>query len=440
MRTMSKLKLIAEKAREDKGFKFNSLAHLINEESLSWCYGELKRSKAPGIDGVSVLKYGENLEENLKDLVERMKSKKYRPQPVKRVLIPKPGKKEKRGLGIPTVEDKLVQLMMKKILEAIFEQDFADFSYGFRPKRSCHQAVNCLDKTVMTTPVNYVVDVDIEKFFDHVSHYWLLRCLEERINDPNFLLLVRRFLKAGIWEEGTLHSSKEGTPQGGVISPVLANIYLHYVLDIWFDRKFKSESKGKVKMLRYCDDFVVCCESKKDAENFTMELEKRFSKFNLKVSKEKTSIVKFGRNAWKSFQKGGERVATFNFLGFTHYCTKSRKGKFIMGHKTQKEKLAKAVKELNIWLKKIRNMVPLRDWWKVLRAKLVGHYNYFGISGNMRCLRQLYNCAFKLTFKWINRRSQKKSMTFEKYLRYLDWNPLPPPRIYHDLYTLSPRR
>ncbi len=243
-----KLKLIAEKARKDKDFKFNSLAHLINEESLSWCYGELKVGKAPGIDGVGVISYGENLEENLKDLVERMKTKKYRPQPVKRVLIPKPGKKEKRGLGIPTVEDKLVQIMMKKILEAIFEQDFVDFSYGFRPKRSCHQAINRLDKIVMKTPVNYIVDVDIEKFFDNVSHYWLLRCLEERINDPNFLLLVRRFLKSGFWENGIVSSSKIGTPQGGIISPVLANIYLHYVLDIWFEEGSNHHQKAKSRL------------------------------------------------------------------------------------------------------------------------------------------------------------------------------------------------
>ncbi|MBC8552862.1 MAG: group II intron reverse transcriptase/maturase [Bacteriovoracaceae bacterium] len=436
MRTNSKLKLIAEKARKDKGFKFSSLAHLINEESLSWCYGELKTCKAPGIDGVGVLKYGENLDENLKDLVERMKTKKYRPQPVKRVLIPKPGKKEKRGLGIPTAEDKLVQVMMKKILEAIFEQDFVDFSYGFRPKRSCHQAVKRLNTIVMKTPVNLVVDVDIEKFFDNISHYWLLRCLEEKISDPNFLLLVRRFLKAGIWEDGIFSQSKVGTPQGGVISPILANIYLHYVLDIWFERKFKLKSRARIEMIRYCDDFIVCCESKKDAEDFIVELEDRLAKFNLNVSKAKTSIVRFGRAPWSSHNKGnGDRPQTFNFLGFTHYCGKSKRGYFLMGHKTQKEKLRKGLIELNTWLKKIRNSLLLKDWWKILRAKLVGHYNYFGVSGNIKCLRQFEYEANKLIYKWINRRSQKRSMTWETFSNYLDWNPLPQPRIHHDFYT-----
>ena len=245
MRTLSKLELIAEKARKDKKFVFNSLTHLINEESLSWCYGELKNGKTPGIDGVTVQEYGENLKENLKDLLKRMKGDTYRPQPVKRVEIPKPGKKEKRKLGIPSVEDKLVQLVMKKILDSVYEQDISDISYGFRQGRSCHQAVNRLDKVVMKIPIKYVVDVDIEKFFDRVSHYWLLRCLEERINDPNFLRLVRRFLRAGIWEAGSRKPSKVGTPQGGVISPVLANIYLHYVLDLWFERKFQKMQEGE---------------------------------------------------------------------------------------------------------------------------------------------------------------------------------------------------
>ena len=193
-------------------------------------------------------------------------------------------------------------------------------------------------------------------------------------------------------------------------------------------------------MIRYCDDFVVCCERKEDAERFIIELEERLSKFNLNISKEKTSIVNFGRDAWYAYEQGGDRVPTFNFLGFTHYCTKSQRGKFIMGHKTQKEKLSKGLKELNLWLKRIRNIYPLEIWWKMVGKKLVGHYNYFGISGNMRYLRKYYAKARRIPFKWINRRSQKNSMTKEEYLRYLEYNPLPQPRIYHNMYTLSPRR
>jgi len=251
-----KLKLIAEKAKQDKGKKFTALVHHVNERSLAQCYKELKRNKACGVDGVTVEEYGRNLDSNLKDLVGRLKSKSYRSQPVRRVYIPKAGKKEKRGLGIPTVEDKLVQMAAKKILEAIYEQDFMDYSYGFRPNRNCHEAIKRLNKEVMTKPINYIVEVDIKKFFDTVSHYWLHNCLEERIVDPNFLWLIRRFLKAGVIEEGRQYKSKVGTPQGGVISPLLANIYLHYVLDLWFERKFKPKAKGYVQEIRYCDDCV----------------------------------------------------------------------------------------------------------------------------------------------------------------------------------------
>ena len=254
MQTLGKLKLITERAKQDNKLKFTSLAHLINEESLAACYRELKRDKACGIDGVTVEEYGRNLESNLKNLVSRMKTRTYQPKPARRVYIPKPGKEEKRPLGISSVEDKLVQLMLKKILEAIYEPQFLDCSNGFRPKRNCHTAVEQLDKVVMTKPINYIVEVDIKKFFDSVRHYWLLRCVEERVSDPNFLWLIRKSLKAGIVEEGQWKESPTGTPQGSIASPTLANIYLHYVLDIWFKVKFKPKARGYVQLIRYCDD------------------------------------------------------------------------------------------------------------------------------------------------------------------------------------------
>lgn len=439
MKTIGKLKLIAERAKQDKGVKFTSLAHLINEESLAECYRELKKEKSCGIDGVTVEDYGVNLGVNLKELVARMKNKKYRPKPVRRVYIPKPGKAGKRPLGIPSVEDKIVQMMLKKILETIFEQDFLDCSSGFRPGRSCHGAVDQVDKVVMTKPVNYIVEVDISRFFDNVRHYWLLRCIEERVTDPNLLWLIRKFLKAGIVESGKWIASTVGTPQGGNVSPVLSNIYLHYVLDLWFEKRIKPTSAGYVQLIRYCDDFVVACESKRDAERFLVELEERLSEFGLCVSKDKTKIIGFGRRAWESARKKGEKVSTFDFLGFTHYCTASRKGKFIVGHKTNRDKLSRKLREVKEWLKKVRNMLPLKDWWKVLKAKLTGHYSYFGISGNMRCLRQFYRQVISMAFKWINRRSQKKSMNWEKYQHYLRWYPLPMPVIYHKMHTLSPK-
>ena len=429
-----KLNQIAIRAKQDKRLKFTSLIHHVNEANLAECYRELKANKACGIDGETVEAYGKNLQERLNQLVESMKSKQYRPKPVKRVYIPKAGKNEKRGLGIPSVEDKLVQIMLKKILEQIYEAEFLDVSYGFRPKLNCHDAVKALHKAVMTKPINYIVEVDIKGFFDNVNHYWLQRCLEEKIVDRNLLWLVRRFLKAGVVEDGKQLATDVGTPQGGVISPLLANIYLHYVLDLWFKKEIKSQAKGHMELIRYCDDFVVCCESEKDAKNFLELLHTRLEKFGLQVSENKTKVLKFGRQVWKQAQRSKEKVETFTFLGFTHYCGKSRQGYFVIGHKTSKENLSRKIKETKEWLKKIRNKLRLKDWWPVLKSKLIGHYNYFGVSGNYRCLTKFYQSVFWMLFKWINRRSHKKSMNVEQYQNYLQWNPLPTPRICHAMY------
>jgi len=430
-----KLNQIAKKAMQDKRFKFTSLIHHVNVDNLTLCYQELKRNKACGIDNVTVEEYGKDLRRNLKLLVELLKTKKYRPKPVRRVYIPKAGKSEKRGLGIPSVEDKIVQIMLKKILESVFEADFLDCSYGFRPKRNCHTAINVLDKSVMTKPVNFIVEVDIKKFFDNVSHYWLHKCLEERISDPNLLWLVRRFLKSGIIEEGQYQASTQGTPQGGNLSPLLSNVYLHYVLDLWFEKRFKPKSRAYVKLIRYCDDFVVCCESKQDAEDFLNLLKQRFAEFSLELSKDKTQMIRFGRSAWKLSKKNNTKVSTFNFLGFTHYCATSRRVKFIMGHKTSKENLRRKLAETNEWLRKIRSAIPLKDWWPTVKAKLIGHYNYFGISGNYRCIYKFYDHIKSIIFKWVNRRSQKKSMSYDVYLKYLQFNPLPEPKICYSLYA-----
>lgn len=432
------LNLIAAKAVREKQLKFTSLVHLINAENLKRCYAELKRNKAPGIDAMTVEEYGINLDERLNSLAERMKSKRYKPQPVRRVYIPKPGKVgEKRELGIPTVEDKLVQIMLKKILENIFEADFLNYSFGFRPKLSCHSAIKVLNDTVMTKPINFVVEVDIRRFFDTVSHKTMMRCLKVRIADSNLLWLVNRFLKAGIIDAGQYESTECGTPQGGNLSPLLANIYLHYVLDLWFEKKIKPKAKGYMHLTRYCDDFVVCCESEVDAKTFLESLKTRLNEFNLTVSDEKTRIIRFGQREWYLAAKQKRKVASFNFLGFTHYATKSRRGKWILGHKTSKENYARKLKETKEWLKAIRNFVKLNDWWPILRSKLTGHFNYFGISGNYRGISQFRRRVISLAFKWINRRSQKKSMTWEKYNLYLQSNPLPEARICFSLYQIK---
>lgn len=249
----TKLELITRRARENPKMRFTSLVHHLNEGFLLECFQELKKDKAPGIDGVTVRAYEERLEENLKELVVRLKGKKYRPQPVRRVYIPK-DEKSVRPLGIPTIEDKIVQMGIKKLLEAIYEQDFVEGSHGFRPKRGCHDALEVVDKTIMTKAVNYVVDMDIEKFFDTVDHKWMMKCLEQRIADPSLLRLIGRFLKAGVMEEGKYQETDRGTPQGGIISPVLANIYLHYVLDLWFEKEVKRQAKGYARLTRYADD------------------------------------------------------------------------------------------------------------------------------------------------------------------------------------------
>ena len=434
----SKLNLIANRAKQDNKERFSSLIHHINEENLLLCFAELKRNKASGIDGVTVQSYEANLRTNISDLVQRLKSKTYRPQPVRRVYIPKPGKQEKRGLGIPAVEDKLVQIAMKKLLEAIFEQDFLDCSFGFRPQRSCHDAINRVDKTIMCKPINYVVEVDIKRYFDTVSHYWLQRCLEERISDPNFLWLVRRFLKAGYVDRGVFNKSLQGTPQGGIISPVLANIYLHYVLDLWFYKSFKPSAQGSVELIRYADDFVACCSNERDAKMFLEGLKCRLKKFNLEYAHEKTNILKFGRKAWRDWKAGQPRPKTFTFLGFTHFCDTSRRGKFMVGRKTAKESYRRAIKEINLWLKKVRCAYHISEWWKVLNLKLLGHFRYFGVSGNMQWVGRFYHQTKRLVLKWINRRSQKKSMTWDEFNSYTETHPLATPKIFINLFTLSP--
>jgi RNA-directed DNA polymerase len=312
-----------------------------------------------------------------------------------------------------------------------------DVSYGFRPGRSCHSALNALDKSIMTKAVGYVVDMDIEKFFDTVDHKWMMKCLEQRISDTSLLRLIARFLKSGVMEEGEYQEVEEGTPQGGVISPLLANIYLHYVLDLWFEKKVKKEMKGYCGLVRYCDDFIVCFQYEKEARKFGEMLRERLSKFGLKVAEKKSKILEFGRYAWERSQKGGKKVGVFDFLGFTHYCDKTRRGKFKLERKTAKKKLRHRLKAMNQWLKTVRNQVKLEEWWKELRQKLAGYYQYYGISGNTKELYKAYREIERLTFIWINRRSQKKSCNWTQFRRFLEYHPLPKPRIYHQIYTLS---
>jgi RNA-directed DNA polymerase len=434
-KTQKAITVIALKAKEDPECKFTSLAHLLTKDFLKECFGELKKGKSPGIDGITVGEYAKKLDENITDLVARLKTKQYKPQPVLRVYIPK-SNGDKRPLGIPAVEDKIVQMSIKMILEAIFEQDFIDTSYGFRPNRSCHDALIELDQIIMNAPVNFVVDMDISKFFDTVDHKCLMDFLKQRIVDPSLLQLISRFLKSGIMEEGVYFETDQGTPQGGVLSPVLANVYLHYVLDLWFKTEVIPQLNGYSQLIRYADDFVVCFEKEEEARVFGVALSHRMEKFGLTISEEKSKIIEFGRCECLRAKKNGRKCETFDFLGFTHFCDKTRRGKFKLGRKTSRKKFTQKMKDMNVWLKSIRNRVELSEWWKLLRPKLLGHYRYYGMSGNIRLLQNFYDHTVRLAFKWINRRSQKKSYRWDQFHHFIQLNPLPKPKIYTSLYNL----
>jgi group II intron reverse transcriptase/maturase len=435
--TPAKLALISERARKEPKYQFTCLAHLLNVEFLKECYNRLGRDRASGIDGVSWKEYGEQLDRNLGDLVARMKAKRYKPQPARRVYIPK-NEHEKRPLGLPALEDKIVQKGIVCILEAIYEADFQKCSYGFRPGRNCHQALNAVYTTITNGPINHVIEADIKGFFDHVSHEWMMKFLAVRINDPSLLLLIRRFLKAGYCESGTWVQTEQGTPQGGNLSPMLANIFLHYVLDLWFEKKIKPHVQGQAHLVRYADDFVCMVRSIEDAGYIERALRERFAQFNLELHPEKTRTISFGRYERENADRQNRKANTFNFLGLTHYCDKSRSGGFKVGRKTSPKKFRAKCKEMNTWLKEIRNCVKAGQWWSVLQAKLRGHYQYYGVCGNMRSLGRFYTQTVRLTFKWLNRRSQRKSFSWEGFATYVKRYPLPRPKIVHNPYTPSP--
>lgn len=430
----TKLNLITEIAKKDRKSKINNLVYLLNEVNLTECFYKLKGGKASGIDGVSLEEYEVNLSNNLKDLIERMKRQAYKPQAVKRVYIPKANGKM-RPLGIPTIEDKLVQMCIARILNAIYEVDFLDFSYGFRPNKNCHEAINAVDKQIMNNPVNHIIDADIKGFFDNVNHEWMVKFLGERIGDFNLVRIIVRFLKSGIMDKGQFNETVKGTPQGGVISPILANIYLHYVLDLWFEKVMKKKCRGYVGMVRYADDFVICVQYKEESEMIMKEMKERLAKFELELAEDKTRIIGFGRFANKNAKKNGKKAETFNFLGFTFYCDKGRKGHFKVGIKTERNKFTVKVKEMNNWLKSVRNMIRLKDLWAVFCSKLRGHFQYYGVSGNCAGIRRFYTQSIRLLMKWLNRRSQKKSFNWIQFLKYIEFHNIPKPKIHHNMYT-----
>lgn len=437
--TPTKLALITRRAREDSKFRFTSLAHLLNVEFLRGCYRSLGKEKAGGIDGMSWHDYGEHLDENLVNLVRRLKAKRYKPLPAKRVYIPK-NDKESRPLGLPAIEDKIVQKGIARILEAIYEADFMDCSYGFRPKRSCHHALKAVNDTIMSKPVSYIIEADIKGFFDHVSHDWMMKFLQVRIRDSSLLLLIRRFLKAGYMESGKLVRTDEGTPQGGNLSPMLANIFLHYVLDLWFVKRVKPGVDGQCYLVRYADDFVCMVQYRQSADEIERMLRERFAKFGLSLHPEKTRTISFGRYERQNARWQGRKANTFDFLGFTHFCGHSRKGTFLLGRKTSRMKFRKACKAMNDWLRRIRSVMRIEEIWPILAAKLRGHYNYYGVSGNSRMIVRFGYVTIRAVMKWLNRRSQRRSFTWKKFSAYLVHYRLSRPRIVHNIYKPLPSK
>lgn len=433
MRT--KLRQIAEKARSKPQEQFTSLMHLIDEDMLISSFHEIKPGKATGVDRVTKEAYQESLQENIADLLGRMKANRYKPQPVKRVYIPKAGSNVKRPLGIPALEDKLVQIAISKILEAIYEQDFLECSFGFRPNRSCHNAIRALDKVISKGKVNFIVDADIKAFFDRVDHKWMMRCLEVRIKDPNLLRLIARILKAGIMEDNKYYASTEGTPQGGNLSPLLANIYLHYVLDLWFEKIVKKNLKGECYMVRYADDFVCAFQDWREAHKFYANLEKRLHKFGLEVSKEKSKILEFGKFAVENRKKVGKgKPETFDFLGFTHYCSIGRNGRFRVKRKTSRKKYRNSLRRVSEWAKQNRNVRAV-ETLESLKAKLIGYYRYYSITDNIQMMRKFYHRVKQIIHYWLNRRSQRKSYKWENFNMLWKKMQIPEPKIYINIFA-----
>ena len=410
--------------------RFTSLAHLMDEEFLKAAWQRVRKDGAVGADQQSAKDYAANLDANLCGLYERLRSGRYKAPPVRRVWIPKDGGKQ-RPLGIPTIEDKLVQQAVAMILEAVHEQDFLDCSHGFRPKRSAHAALQQLQDTIVMHRVGWVLDADIEDFFGTLDHEWLRKMVRHRVNDGSIDRLIGKWLHAGVLEEGAISHPSSGTPQGGVISPVLANIYLHYVLDLWFEKEIKRSLPGEAYLFRYADDVVFCFEHEADAQRVSELLRERLLKFGLRLNDTKTKLIRFGREAKGS---DGGKPESFNFLGFTHVCGKTRKGKFTVKRRTMKSRIHRAMRRVTEWCRANRHL-PLVEQQARLNRGLRGHYNYYGITGNSHCLQQFYDHVVSTWRKWLERRGRRGSMPWYRFRELLERLPLVRPFIAHSVYA-----
>lgn len=433
---LTRLDRISQRAKAHPEEVFNNLFSLLNYELLWYAFRRLNRGKAPGIDHVRVEDYEANLEANLRDLLDRLHRGSYRPQPSLRKNIPK-GNGKTRPLGIACVEDKLVQRAVVMILEQIYEVDFFDTSYGYRPGKSCHEALATLGGIIATRKVNWVSDADIKGFFDNVCHERLEELLRIRISDPKLLRLIRRFLKAGVMIDGHLHDTEDGVPQGASLSPLLANVYLHYVLDEWFERDVKPRMQGEAYLIRFADDFICCFENESDARRYQTVLPQRLARYSLSVAEEKTKLMRFGRFARRDCQRLGEGApGTYDFLGFTHYCGQSRAGRFKLKRKTSGKKLRAKLREMRLWFHH-QLSTPVGEMWPVLGAKLRGHYQYFGINDNWPLLMAFRNKVRRMAKRHLSRRSQTSYVSWDDFNRFTQLHPLANPRRLTDLIALN---
>ncbi len=429
----TKLARISEISTKKPNIKFSSIGHLINAEMLRKCHNEMKSSKAVGIDGVTKEIYESNLNANIENLVLKLRNKSYKPKAARRIEIPKDNGKV-RPLSIYCYEDKLVQEAVRRILNAIFEPHFYNEMMGFRNNRGCHDAIKLLNVMIEKKETNWILDADIKGFFDNLDQNWIIRFIQSKISDPNIIRLVRRMLKSGIMKDYHFENTEMGSGQGSICSPIIANIYMHYVLVWWFKERIQPLLKGYSGMVVYADDFVVCFQYKEDAIMFYNLLLKRMKAFNLEMEESKTRLIEFGKYAEESRRKQKlGKPETFTFLGFTHYCSKAKGGWFRVKRKTSKKKFAKKCRELN---QKIRNMRTwkMEDIFRKLNQILVGYYHYYGITDNGGSLSRMKRKVEEMLFFWLNRRSQRRSYTWKQYRMLLKVFGLENPKIYVNIY------
>lgn len=428
----TKLERISQLSRENPDMVFTSIGHLINRELLKDCHEKMEGKKATGIDGVTKAEYSRNLEENLENLEGRLRKKTYKPQPARIVEIPKDNGKM-RPISIYCYEDKLVQEALRRVLEAVFEPQFYDEMMGFRPNRGCHKAIQKLNVMLEKAPTNYVLDADIRSYFQTIDHEWAVKFVETRIKDPNITRLVRRMLKAGIMKDFQYEETEEGSGQGSCCSPVISNVYMHYVLVKWFKESIEPRLKGYGGLVVYADDFVACFQYKEEAERFYELLKKRMRRVGMSLEENKTRLIEFGRYAEQRCRKEGRKPETFTYLGFTHYCSRSRDGRFRVKRKTSKKKFAKKCREIHRLIKDMRTK-RIEEIVRKLNEILVGYYHYYGITDNIEKLSEFRYRMMKSLYYWLNRRGQKKSYTWEGFNEMLKNYPLKPPRIYVNVY------